>query len=130
MSETAAPTILIVEDEVLIRDLMEAALEDGGFSVTFAESGPAALERLDELATALAAVVTDVDLGRGPDGWEVARHARRLNAELPIVYMSGGSAHAWTAEGVPNSTMLRKPFAPAQLVVAIASLINASDAHA
>ena len=82
MSDTPAPTILIVEDEVLIRDLMEAALEDGGFNVMFAENGIAAIERLDELANELAAVVTDIDLGRGPEGWEIAHRARRLNTEL------------------------------------------------
>jgi hypothetical protein len=38
--------------------------------------------------------------------------------------MSGQSADAWTVKGVPNSIMLAKPFAPAQLVTAISNLLN------
>ena len=38
--------------------------------------------------------------------------------------MSGNSAADWTSKGVPNSIMLEKPFAPAQLVTAISNLLN------
>jgi hypothetical protein len=39
--------------------------------------------------------------------------------------MSGDSAHEHTVQGVPDSVMLQKPFAPAQLITAIATLLNA-----
>jgi len=58
------------------------------------------------------------------DGWEVARQAREINPQFPVVYMSGASAADWPAKGVPNSMMLEKPFAPAQLVTAVAQLLN------
>jgi CheY-like chemotaxis protein len=58
------------------------------------------------------------------DGWEVARQAREIDPDFPIVYMSGASAEDWPAKGVPDSIMLAKPFAPAQLVTAIAHLLN------
>ena len=38
--------------------------------------------------------------------------------------MSGASAGDWAAQGVPNSIMLTKPFAPAQLITAISTLMN------
>lgn len=41
-----------------------------------------------------------------------------------VVYMSGDSAEDWSSKGVPNSIMLSKPFAPAQLVTAISNLLN------
>jgi DNA-binding response OmpR family regulator len=71
------------------------------------------------------ALVTDVNLGRDKlDGWEVARHARDIDPVFPVVYMSGDSAEDWASKGVPNSIMLARPFAPAQLVTAVAQLMN------
>jgi DNA-binding response OmpR family regulator len=72
-------------------------------------------------------LITDINLGKGPDGWDVARHARELIPALPVVYMSGASAHEWTSHGVPHSVFIAKPFAPAQVVTAISTLLNASD---
>ena len=75
-------------------------------------------------ATQLQGLITDIQLGAGPNGWEVARHARTKFANLPVVYVSGDSAADWTAEGVPCSIMLQKPYADAQILTAIASLLN------
>lgn len=67
----------------------------------------------------------DITLGRDKlDGWEVARHAREADPAFPVVYMSGDSTEDWASKGVPNSIMLAKPFAPAQLVTAVAQLLN------
>jgi CheY-like chemotaxis protein len=72
------------------------------------------------------AVVTDINLGRNRmDGWDVARHARENKPDMPVVYMTGDSADEWASKGVPNSILLTKPFAPAQLVTAVAQLLNA-----
>jgi CheY-like chemotaxis protein len=70
------------------------------------------------------AVVTDINLKGEMDGWEVAQHAREIEPEFPIVYMSGAAAGDWTSKGVPNSVRLSKPFAPAQLLTAVANLLN------
>ncbi len=125
------PTILLllVDDEELIRIMLSEALGDGGFDVKVAESGNQAIAILDELSTSLRGLITDVNLGSGPDGWDIARHARELRPELPIVYMSGASAHEWASHGVPNSTIIQKPFAPVQILTAISALINVSDAN-
>jgi DNA-binding response OmpR family regulator len=68
--------------------------------------------------------VTDITLRGRIDGWEVARQAREIDPQFPVVYMSGASAEDWGSKGVPNSIMLSKPFAPAQLVTAISNLLN------
>jgi DNA-binding response OmpR family regulator len=68
--------------------------------------------------------VTDITLRGKIDGWEVAQQAREIDPQFPIIYMSGASAADWPSKGVPNSIMLAKPFAPAQLVTAIANLLN------
>lgn len=54
----------------------------------------------------------------------MARRAREIDPAFPVVYMSGASAEDWASKGVPNSIMLVKPFAPAQLVNAVAQLLN------
>jgi DNA-binding response OmpR family regulator len=43
---------------------------------------------------------------------------------MPVVYMTGTHGEKWASMGVPNSIMLAKPFAPAQLVTAISNLLN------
>jgi DNA-binding response OmpR family regulator len=68
------------------------------------------------------AVITDINLGTGPDGWDVGRRVRELVPGMPVVYLSGESSKDWPNRGVPCSLMLAKPFPPAQLVVAIVSL--------
>jgi len=117
--------ILIVEDEALIRMGLADCLQSGGFAVAECSAGGEAMGYIDD-ATQLQGLITDIQLGAGPNGWEVARHARTKFANLPVVYVSGDSAADWTAEGVPCSIMLQKPYADAQILTAIASLINES----
>ena len=71
----------------------------------------------------------DIRLGAGPDGWAVARRARELVPTMPVVYMSGDSSPEWSSKGVPNSLMVAKPFAPAQIITAVSTLLNAADTH-
>ena len=124
MDDLAA--ILVVEDDTSIQAAVEEALSGGGFEIVIASSGENAAELLGSADAKFRALVTDIDLGRDKlDGWEVARRAREINPTFPIVYMSGSSAEDWASKGVPHSVMIAKPFAPAQLVTAVAQLLNA-----
>ena len=49
---------------------------------------------------------------------------KRDHPQFPVVYMTGDSAAEWDSIGVPNSILLTKPFAPAQLVTALSQLLN------
>jgi len=101
--------ILVVEDDHLIQGIVEDALADGGFEIAIALSGERAVELLDASEGKYRALVTDIGLGRDKmDGWEVAKHAREINPEFPVVYMSGDSAEDWASKGVPRSIMLAK----------------------
>lgn len=127
MPDPAPPLLLYVEDERLVQDAVVASLEDAGFAVVVASNGEQALQLLSEHGATLRGLVTDVNLGKGLDGWDVARAARKAISGLPVVYVSAASDHQWTANGVPGSTMIAKPFASAQLVVAISALLVTSD---
>jgi CheY-like chemotaxis protein len=63
--------------------------------------------------------------GRITSGWEIAKRARELHPEIPVVYVTGAAAAEWSSKGVPNSLIIQKPFAPAQVVTAVSQLLNA-----
>jgi CheY-like chemotaxis protein len=118
------PIILVVEDDKLLQNLVEDTLKDGGFDTAIAASGEEALTLLQAHKVKYRALVTDINLRGKMDGWEVAQHAREIEPDFPVVYMSGTAAADWTSKGVPNSIMLSKPFAPAQLLTAVSNLMN------
>lgn len=121
------PIILVVEDDQLLQRVVEETLTDGGFEIVIAVSGENAIELLDTADGKYRALVTDINLGRDRmNGWDIARHAREIDPNFPVVYMSGDSAEDWTSRGVPDSIMLSKPFAPAQLVTAVSQVLNSA----
>jgi CheY-like chemotaxis protein len=117
-------TILVIEDDSDVQMLIDEALCDGGYEPALASSGEEAITLLRGRKTKYRALVTDINLAGRIDGWEVARAAREVDPEFPVVYMTGAAADQWAIQGVPNSVLLAKPFAPAQLVTAISNLLN------
>jgi CheY-like chemotaxis protein len=120
-------SILVIEDDQMIQSLVEDALSDGGFEPAIAASGEEAVTLLKGDKTKYRALVTDINLRGKMDGWEVAKQAREINPEFPVIYMTGAAADQWASHGVPNSILLTKPFAPAQLVTAVSQLLNAGS---
>ncbi|HEX8402071.1 MAG TPA: response regulator [Allosphingosinicella sp.] len=116
--------ILLAENDLRMLDSMQETLEQGGYAVQTASSGEEAVHLIWHLEQPMSGLVTDIRLGTGPNGWDVARTARERTPELPVVYMAGDAASEWASQGVPKSVLLQKPFAAAQLVTAISSLIN------
>ena len=123
MSESPV-VVLVIEDEYPIQAMVEDALTEGGFATDILSSGEEALTLFRGGLKNYQALVTDVRLKGRLNGWEVAAQIRETNPALPVVYMSGAHADEWASKGVPNSIMLAKPFAPAQLVTAISQLLN------
>lgn len=123
------PIILLVEDEPLILLVAQDALEAGGYTVLLAQLASEALSLLDSRCAELSGLVTDIRLPGGADGWEIARHARELRADLPIVYTTSDSAGEWPVQGVPNSVVVQKPYAAAQLLTAISTLMTIADTN-
>lgn len=124
------PVVLVIEDDEEIQSVVEDALIEGGFETAIAASGEEAVTLLQssslikERPVTYRALVTDINLKGGMNGWKVAKKAREIDPEFPVVYMTGAAAEQWGSHGVPNSILLRKPFAPAQLVTAVSQLLN------
>ena len=122
-----AITLLLVEDQAVLMAALQETLEEAGFTVVTARTGSGALKEIRTDATLFRGLVTDVDLGPPPTGWELARALRERVPAMPVVYVSGTSAQDWPAQGVPGSIMVMKPFVDAQILTALATLMNASE---
>jgi DNA-binding response OmpR family regulator len=124
---SSSPLVLVVDDEALIAELLRDALTEGGYEVVVASSADNALKIVETRAEELRALVTDVFLGAGKTtGWDLVRSAREARSDLPVVYITGDSAHEWTVQGVPNSLLVTKPFAAAQVVTVVSQLLTSA----
>nr|WP_172682345.1 response regulator [Sinorhizobium meliloti] len=105
-------------------------LKEAGFMVLAVTSGKKAIERLKAAEPTIAGLITDIRLEQRSSGWDVARIAREIDPEMPVVYISGDGAPDWASQGVPKSIMIEKPFVMSQLIVAISQLLNDRTAGA
>lgn len=117
-------SVIVAEDEGLIRLALNDLLESEGYNVASAASGEAALSLLHDASHPYAGLVTDVRLGDGADGWALARQARDMMPEICVVYLTGDSAADWPVQGVPGSIVLQKPVVDAQLLAGISTLLR------
>jgi len=118
------PTILIVEDDPAIADLVEIHLLNEGDVVRKAGDGPAALKILD--AEPIHLVILDLMLP-GPDGLEICRRIRK-NRNVPILILSAKSADMDKVLGLTTGAddYLAKPFNVLELLARVKSLLRRS----
>ncbi|MDX9668482.1 response regulator [Pseudomonas sp. P5_152] len=110
MSSTTA-TILVVEDDAIVRMLIVDVLEELEFKVLEADDGTAALALLKNHDTLIDLLMTDVGLPE-MDGRELAARARALRPSLPILFASG---YAESLEVPAGMHVIGKPFSIDQL---------------
>jgi len=116
-------SLLLVEDEPLIAWSLAEALEEEGYQVSLCGTGFDALNYI-EMEDRVRAIVTDINFGSGPDGWEIARRAREHFPGAAVVYITGDSAAEFQQERVAQSRLLQKPFDVAELVTAVTELLS------
>src|SRR6185437_20143 len=83
-----AASVLLVEDELLISVFIAEELSAHGFAVHAVSNAMAALNYMNA-GSQVDILFTDIDLPGGMDGSELAKQARKLRPDLPIVYASG-----------------------------------------
>lgn len=116
--------IFVVEDDPIIQDFVNISLDEGGLRLPRHQAEKTPSLGFKKIAQ-FSSLIIDVNLVPGKlTGWGVARRARQLKPEMPVIYMTAASSHEWTAHGVPNSLLLTKPFASAQLITAVSQLLN------
>jgi DNA-binding response OmpR family regulator len=116
-------SVLVVDDDASIQSVVQDALSDGGFASNVASSGEEAASLLN--TNKYDVLIVDISFGIDHvEGWAIARRARAFNPAFPVIYITGGNTNEWAFQGVPNSIVLQKPFAPDQLLMAISQLLN------
>jgi len=116
-------TVLLVEDEVDLAELIAEALEDEGLEAATATSDVDAYAALEARAKDFAVLIADINLGVGTTGFDVARRARQLNRALKVVYITGQSAQMGRF-GVEDGVMFPKPFNASELAQRVKALLE------
>lgn len=123
----SAPRVLVIEDERDVCELLTEFLADNGFDAVCVESDERAYQVLRQ-SPPFACIVVDVNLGRGTTGYDVARYARQLAPQAPVIYVSGQTSQAsFRANGVAGSLFLPKPFTGAELLHRLRMLVGDND---
>jgi CheY-like chemotaxis protein len=110
------PTILVVEDEILLADIITEELEEAGYRVLAALTGEEALMFLKG-AEPVDLLFTDIRLPGGMDGWKLAEAARRMRPRLPVIYVTGYSVEQ--PRRVSGSRFMTKPYRASMVIQAI-----------
>jgi CheY-like chemotaxis protein len=104
-------SVLVVEDEILISNLVAEVLSEHGFEVHAVAAGEEALRYLESGAD-VDVLFTDINLLGSMDGSMLAREARSKRPELPIVYCSGRHSPSALTPPVSRSMFVKKPYSP------------------
>jgi PAS domain S-box-containing protein len=120
-------TILLVEDEEKLRQLLRKVIEDKGYTVLEAESGPAALRLLGQHEQRLDLLITDVIM---PDmnGPELASRLVGERPGLKVLYISGYTDNVVVDQGLGTAptAILQKPFTPSEFAHKIRTVLDAA----
>jgi two-component system, cell cycle sensor histidine kinase and response regulator CckA len=127
-STTPSGTLLVAEDDDVLRGLIQAMLEEGGYDVITAGSGEEALEAAAAFDGGIDALVTDVVMPgmRGPD---LAARLRSARPELRVVFVTGYGNHPFEQELRPGDTLLTKPFGMEALLSALGEVLPRGGAR-
>ncbi len=126
MSESQPPSVLVIDDDNLMRDVITRCLQKPGYVVSAAINGADGLSQLSRQQADL--VITDI-LMPDSDGLEVIVQIRRLYPATRILAISGGGGSAGLdylkiAAKFGADSVLNKPFAPSQLLAMVNDLLK------
>jgi CheY-like chemotaxis protein len=124
----AGETVLVVEDEPMVRDFSVSALEEAGYRVLAAEDGPSGLALLDaHPETTL--LFTDVVLTGPMNGRKVADEALRRRPDLKVLFTTGYTRNAIIHHGRldPDIDLLTKPFTADALARKVRRILDAKQ---
>jgi CheY-like chemotaxis protein len=126
---SAAISVLLVEDEVMISNLVAGRLSESGFHVHEVTTADEALRYMKSGAS-IDVLFTDISLPGDMNGAELAEQARELRPEMPIVYVSGRYKLSEISPLVPRSLFVAKPYDPNDICALLTRLTGGSAAPA
>ena len=118
-------TVLVVEDEEIVRSLVREMLESRGYTVVDARDGAEALALLSNRQAPVDLLVTDMVMPR-MSGRELARRASELRPELSVLLVSGYAGDTATSQGPlePGTAFLEKPFTAVELAQKVRGVLD------
>ncbi len=121
-------TILVVEDEAILRELVIEILKVHGYHVLDAATGRDALQAWEKHGKNVDLLLTDVSLPDGVSGRELAAKLQEENPRLPVIFSSGFSQESLERKEQtgPGQTFLSKPYHPAELAEAVRAALNSA----
>jgi CheY-like chemotaxis protein len=124
-SKNGNETILLVEDEDVVRDLARRVLSDYGYDVLEARQGEEALALSELHAGPIHLLLTDLVMPK-MSGPELAQNLQALRPDMPVLYMSGYNDEKVLRYGMQEQQIhfLQKPFTPNALIAKIRQVIN------
>lgn len=119
-------TVLLVEDEEAVRELVRDILELQGYTVLGAHEGGEALQLCEQYDGPIHLIITDVVMP-GMTGRELVEHVSSMRPETSVLYMSGYTDDAIVRHGVlePGTNFLQKPFTPDALARKVHAVLSA-----
>jgi PAS domain S-box-containing protein len=124
-------TILLVEDETMLREIVADVLAQQGYQVLQAVSAVEALQIWDKQDGRIDFLLTDMIMPEGMGGMDLAIQLRQRKPELKILFMSGYSSEFMSGTlKLEGSGFLAKPFQPSKLVQAIRHVLDGPSPHA
>ena len=115
--------ILLAEDSFILNQTLCEFMRDEGYEIKPVYCGQAGFEAINR-GEYFIALVTDIELGPGPDGVDLARYARAHLPHLPVVFMSGMMDPRHAVNGIARSQFVAKPCEPRQISEALAAAIR------
>lgn len=82
-------SVLVVEDDPNVRMMLDELLHDQGLDVWSVPDDLSAYQVLSQEAKRFSVLLTDINLGAGNDGFDIARRARCLNSGIQVIFISG-----------------------------------------
>jgi DNA-binding response OmpR family regulator len=113
------PKILLIEDEPLVANILTTFLHESGFAVTGVHSAADAATVIINRGAALDALVTDISLGSGVDGVDLAQLLAGRNPQARVIFVTGDLTAEMRARAPAGAVFLEKPFSPSQLTQAL-----------
>jgi CheY-like chemotaxis protein len=117
--------VLLVEDEFLLCDMIAEALAEHGFEVYAVANAKDALQHLT-CGSPCDILLTDINLPGSIDGAALARIARELRPNLPVVYASGSYSKIEQLDAVSGAIFVPKPYNPDKLCQMLSELTVAA----
>jgi len=113
--------LIVVEDDDGVRVLVEELLLDRGYNVITAQTGAEGLDRIRR-EPRLCLVITDIRMP-GIDGWELARRATEMRADIKVLYITGYPGEQ-RPDNAPPGPLLRKPWRAGEFYKCLEQLIG------